>query len=1040
MDKKTVFIKTGSGENEVSGKSDKLYGDAKRILLLVDNDSTVAEISKRAPPSLRDGLNTVLQELVDGGYIRDQDAPVNEPQKSTLKMAAPAFKMAAPKAAPSASSIAHTAAPSIPAPDKRTNEPVRANPNADLDFSFITPLANINGNSGMIAREKTEATPQSRQDAERLKAEQAAQIEAVAKAAKMKAFEEAKERATKEVAAKAAKMRSEAGTKEKEKIDADAKARIEAEIRIKNEAEAAKLKAEQEALKARADLEATKARVEAEARVRIETELRIKQEAEAARLKAEKEAERIRLELAAAKAKAEEELRIRLEVEARAKAEEEARKKREEEAERLRIEKERAELEIARIKAEAEQKMREEAEKRVRAEVEARLKAEESERVRREAEAELLRIEKERAALEVARAKAEAEQKMRAEAEVRIRAEVEARLRAEELAKQHPQRSQPHEAHISASVNPVAEEAEQTDPAEALRQSFVSSFGQAKAKQKSVPLNFKLDTFSFDVPGQTTEETVHPRKTEVLAGDESRLRAALEQKAQKEAAAQRVKAELEAARLKAEQAEAARIRAEQQAARLKAEQEAYRLKVAQEEERAKAEAEANKLSQQQSKQWDEAQQRAAAQAKAEQERLAKQAAEAQLKPQQKTARVPRKKLPIGKMVTGLFALALLAVAGLPYVWPTAEYIAPLETQISAHLNQPVHIKKIHFALLPLPKLELSGLEVGSAKELVVENAVLNFDFSALFAQTRSINSLVLDNVTLSGMALDKALAWLQAAGSVDRYPVARMELRRVGLKSDEVKLPLLSGKADFDMQGKFSKAVLKSEDDKFGFELQALQKGFQLELNMHGSSLPIFPNIKFNDLSVNGIVDNGEFAFPDFFAHIYGGTVTGKGKLFWSNGWKLEGQLNAKSLELENLFPDFGVTGQLYGDASVAMYGPVLAQLDKEPRMEGSFEAKDGVINKLDIDTIARFGSRQGGGGRTSFTELTGTLKVDNRSQRISLNKITAGAVSGSGLFEVDDSNQLSGKLMVDIKGQAKPNVLLKLSGTPAEPLLQSGR
>jgi len=228
--------------------------------------------------------------------------------------------------------------------------------------------------------------------------------------------------------------------------------------------------------------------------------------------------------------------------------------------------------------------------------------------------------------------------------------------------------------------------------------------------------------------------------------------------------------------------------------------------------------------------------------------------------------------------------------------------------------------------------------------------------------------------------------------------------------------------------------------DKFGFELLALQKGFQLELNIHESSLPIFPNTKFNDLSVNGVIENGEFAFPDFFAHIYGGTVTGKGKLFWSNGWKLEGQLNAKSLELDNLFPNFGVTGQLYGDASVAMYGPVLAQLDKEPRMDGSFEAKDGVLNKLDIDTVARFGSRQGGGGRTSFTELTGTLKVENRSQRFVLNKIAAGAASGSGVFEVDDSNQLSGKLMVEIKGLAKPNVLLKLSGTPAEPLLQSAR
>lgn len=242
------------------------------------------------------------------------------------------------------------------------------------------------------------------------------------------------------------------------------------------------------------------------------------------------------------------------------------------------------------------------------------------------------------------------------------------------------------------------------------------------------------------------------------------------------------------------------------------------------------------------------------------------------------------------------------------------------------------------------------------------------------------------------------------------------------------------------MLGKFSKADLKSEDDKYSLELQSLQNGLQLALNIHESSLPILTNYKFDDLSASGFVVNGEFAFSDLFAHIHGGTLTGKGKLSWFNGWKLEGQLNAKSLELQSLFPNFGVTGQLYGDVSLSMVGPALSQLDKDPRMEGAFEAKDGVINKLDIDTIARFGSRQGGGGRTSFTELSGTLKADNRGQRFYLDKIAAGSVSGSGLFEVDANQQLTGKLLVDIKGVDKGSVPMQLSGSPAQPLLQAGR
>jgi hypothetical protein len=1022
MDKKTVFVKTDKGESEVGGQSDALYGDAKRILHLVDDESTVGDISKRAPPSLREELNNVLQELVDGGYIRDMRAPVNVPQKSTLKFATPSIKMATPKAATPAAGSQNSAPqskaapiaapppkitpasppsrsmpdmampdmvmPTMPPPDKQREEPAKVEINGDLDFSFITAGSSPGKVAAGATDEKTQAEAKARQaaDAARLKAEQSAQIEAVAKAAKLKAYEEAKVKA---------------------KIDVAAKARIEADARQNNEAVAARLKAEQDALKMRAELEATKARADAEVRARIEAEIRVKQEVEAARLKAERDAEKIRLELIAAKIKAEAEIRSRLEAEARVKAEVEARMKREAEAERLRIEKERAELEVARIKAEAEIRLR-------------------------------------------------------TEAELRFRAEVEARLKAEELAKYGDRLSHQDASPGGAGLHPDTGREEQVEQAEKLRQSFVDSFGKDKAKQAPSPFNFKLDTFSSLNDLEKMASTIaQPKKPEVLPGAGSKVKAAIELRAKKEAEAQRLKAqqEAEAPRIKAEQeAEAQRAKAEQEATRLRAmqeqearikagqesirlnaEHEAYRLKTEQQNEQKNAEIEAQKLTDQQSKQWEEAQRRAAVQAQAEKERLARQSAEEKAKAKLKPARVRRKPLPIGRMVASLFALALIAVAGLPYVWPLDEYIAPLEKEISAQLNKPIKISKINAALLPLPKLVLHNLAVGSAQELKVAEVVLNFDISALFATTRSINKMELSNVTLTGASLDKVLVWLQAVGGNDKYPVARMDFHGVRVSGDEIKLPLLHGRADFDAQGKFTRADVKSEDLKFGIELQSQQNRLQLELNIRDSSLPILKNIKFNDLSASGLVENGEFTFADFFAHIHGGTITGKGQLNWNNGWKLQGQLNAKSLELKNMFPNFGVAGELYGNVSVSMHGATLSQLDKDPRMEGAFEAKNGVISKLDIDTTARFGSRKGVAGHTDFSELSGTLKADNNGQRFYLNKISAGAVSGSGMLEVDEQQQLSGKLLVELKGSAGGSVPLQLSGTPREPLLQPG-
>lgn len=1060
MDKKTVFVKTDKGESEVAGRSDALFGDVKRILSLVDDESTVAEITKRAPPSLRDALQNMLQELVDGGYIRDMREPLHVPEKPALKMSTPAFKMATPKAPiqpppviraaqtpPPATSNAAPAAtrpamtmpdmmmPTMPAatPAPQVEKP-KENGKSDLDFSFITGAASPSPAVNQAAKDKAqiEAVLKANQEA----GQQAALQEAASKAAKLKAYEEAKIKA---------------------KIEVEARARIEAESKARSAAEAARLKAEQEAQRSRATLESARIKMEAEMRARIEAEARAKQAIEAAKLKAEQDAEKLRLELDAAKAKAEAEFRNRIEAEARVKAEVEARIKREAEAEKLKLEKERAELEAARIRAEAEARSRIETEARVKAEVEAKMQ--------QEAAAEKLRLEREKFEIDAAKAKVEAEIRMRLdaedkaksaveakvkaeadaeiksrmEAEARIRAEVEERLKAEAIAK---------EKALRAAANPIKPAAqvkeEAADPGEKLRQSFVDSFGQqAKPKQNSAATgSFKLESFAFLDTGKmpaASPSQVNP-KAEVPGTGGSKVKAALEQRAQKEAEEKRIKAEQEAARVKAQQDEAARIKAEQDAVRLAAEREAYRKQAEENEARAKAEAEAQKLSSQQSKQWDEAQQRAANHEQAEKERLEKQAAQAQINAQKKANRGPRKPLPLGKIAAGLVALVLLAVFGLPYVLPMEEYIAPLEKEISEQISQSVKINNIHVTVLPLPKLDIDNLVVGGGQELAIKSAVVHFDFSALFSPTKLINKLELNDVSLAGASIDKSLDWLRTMGASEKYPVSRMEFKGIRVNTSEVKLPLLNGKADFDTQGKFIKAELKSDDEKFALDLEPLQNRLQLVLNIRDTNLPIFTNVKFTDFSTTGIIENGEYIVSDVFAHIHGGALTGKAKLGWFNGWKLDAQLKSKSLELQSMFASYGITGQLYGDVNLSMYAPTLSQLDKDARMEGAFEAKDGVINKLDIDTIARFGTRQGGVGRTNFTEIFGTVKADSRGQKFYLSKIAAGSVSGSGLFDIDPNQQLTGRLLVDIKGGARNGVTMQLSGTPTDPSLQVGR
>jgi hypothetical protein len=73
MDSKITFVKTSKGEDESNRITNYLSSDIKRTFYLIDNKSTVKELMKRAAPSLRESLEYMLQELINGGFIQDKN-------------------------------------------------------------------------------------------------------------------------------------------------------------------------------------------------------------------------------------------------------------------------------------------------------------------------------------------------------------------------------------------------------------------------------------------------------------------------------------------------------------------------------------------------------------------------------------------------------------------------------------------------------------------------------------------------------------------------------------------------------------------------------------------------------------------------------------------------------------------------------------------------------------------------------------------------------------------------------------------------------
>ncbi len=947
MDRKIIFVKTPKGEKEIPS----LFGDMKRVMLLIDDKSTLDEVIKRAPPSLRGDLPEIVQNLLDAELIRDKDKAVVAPKITPPKMATPK-----PAAAVSAGELDFTTVFTAPSQAEMAAEAARhkAQQEAEAKAKQAAEAARKNAElEAAVAAAKLKATAEAEARAE-AKARQEAEFAARAKA-------EAEARATREAA-------------ERQLAEAKAKAKQEAEARLRAEQEAARVKAELEAAaRAKAEAEArVRAEIEAAARAKQEAEARAKAEAEAARLKAEQEAARIKAELeAAAKAKAEAEAaRIKAEQEAaRIKAEQEAARIREEqEAARIRAEQEaariRAEQEAARIRAEQEAA-------RIRAEQEAaaRAKADMEERARREAEAARIKAEHEAALL-------------RAEHEAAVRAKAEAEEQARRMAE-------------------VARlQAEQEEAARAAAASKQAAGG-----------------FSIDLEGLAAEQPEHVEQPET----EARLRE--EQEAARRAA-------------EAKAAEEQRARQAAEMARLKAEQEATRQR-AEEEARAKAEEEA--LAAEQASAWAEAEARANQQAKLDAGHAA-QAAMAQAKVVQAPVVKERRRgkpLPLAKIAFSLVALALLAAIVLPYVWPMQEYVAPLEQRLSAQLKQPVHIGGMSAASFP-PSVKLQDVTMGGEQEVKASAVVLKFDLLSLFSEKKEIGDAELQNVALDVRRLDQLAGWLKRLGGDTQYPVRHMTIQSLKVNAGgAISLPTLKGGADV-AQGAFKRVVLHSEDEKLNIDLQSDQNRWQVSFGVKESALPLLPKVMFSDFSATGDIGDGEVSFSEIDAHAYGGIWSGRGKLGWRNGWQVQGRIQAKTMELEKLFPQFGLSGDVFVEGSFSSQSAKLGQLGEAPRLEGTFQAKSGVISGMDITETARVSSPQHlPGGRTNFDELTGALQLENRNLHLRQVKITSGTLIGTGSVDVTAGNQLSGNINAEISMRAGNNPLV-LSGTLAEPKLRA--
>jgi predicted regulator of Ras-like GTPase activity (Roadblock/LC7/MglB family) len=238
VDNNTVFYLSAKGEREQTSTTGQLSGDMKRVLTLVDDHSTVAELQKRAAVSLRDNLAAILGELESGGFIHDKAHA-----GGGLKGAIPKMIVATKEAMGNIKSAFDSRQPG----SKVADGTAKAGAGADARNTTQGPGVERRGTGRADSHARAEM------EAAKALAEADAWNRAEAEAERLRsAHEQAQARAKAEQDATAAELR-----KAKSELEA-ARAKLEAEVKARAQAEMARLVAEREAARVKANSDAGK--------------------------------------------------------------------------------------------------------------------------------------------------------------------------------------------------------------------------------------------------------------------------------------------------------------------------------------------------------------------------------------------------------------------------------------------------------------------------------------------------------------------------------------------------------------------------------------------------------------------------------------------------------------------------------------------------------------------------------------------------------------------------------------------------------------
>lgn len=317
-----------------------------------------------------------------------------------------------------------------------------------------------------------------------------------------------------------------------------------------------------------------------------------------------------------------------------------------------------------------------------------------------------------------------------------------------------------------------------------------------------------------------------------------------------------------------------------------------------------------------------------------------------------------------RFLVTVMLLVLLATTAI-YLTPLDVYMPKVEQMLSANLHEPVKIRHLRIGALPIPHLVLEGLQIGEQADIVLQFVRIVFDTRSLFEPQRVIQRITLENGSVTQAQLEKIPALLQGDSAASRlFRVEELQFNGIRLVMPKFTLGPLEGKLEFAPDSNLARAWFSLTGQKITATVCS-QPGsvFAVEVQASAWSLPNYPAIVFDSLSVNGILAGTQFNAKKISADAYGAHLEGSALLEWQPEWKLAVRLDALDGQVERLLPVLGnriaATGSLHGKGRLSTHGREVQALPGNLKFDTEVEIKNATVRvsassqrPLVVDTI----------------------------------------------------------------------------------------